>query len=149
MDAIDLDPNLPACRGADIHDPLRANLAGRHVEDLRPAVELVHEAQDFILLARDHARLTLGRAQTQNVPDIPREIVVEVVQLVERELVIQDILLGHLFQNPRLCATLHDAVAQDTVWNRIHALEVTLVDKVLEPQPFVVLRISIFVSGRH
>src|SRR6185312_17547587 len=83
---VDLGADLPTGGGPDVHDPLAAaDLLGGHAEDLRPAVELVHEGQDLVLLAGDHAAHALGGPHYEHVPDVPGEVVVEVVELVDGE----------------------------------------------------------------
>ena len=143
---VDLGADLPARARPDVHDRLRATgLLGGHAQELRPPVELVHERQDLVLLARDHAADALGGPHDEHVPDVPGEVVVEVVQLVDGELVAQHVVLGDLLQHAALRARLHHLVALDPVGDGLHADEVAGVGQVLEAQAVVGFLVALLV----
>jgi hypothetical protein len=136
--AVDLRTDFPPGAGADVDDALGPDLVGDVPHDLGVAVELVHERQDLVLLAGDHARDTLGGPHDEHVPDVPGQVVVEVVQLVEGELVLQHLFVADLLQDLRLHPGADHLVAQDPVGDRVHALVVALVQQGLEAQAVVV-----------
>ena len=107
----------------------------------------MHERQYLVLLARDHARLTFGRPHHQNVPNVPGEIVVEVVQLVDRELVAEHVGVRNLFKYFALCPLALDLVTQDAVGNGVHTFKIPAVHQILKAQTVVGRIVPLGVAG--
>jgi hypothetical protein len=124
VNTIDLGADLASRRRADVDHALRPDLVGSHLQDLRPAIEFLHEGENFIFLYGDHAGHALGRPHHQNIPYIPGEIIVQIVQLVHRELIAEHVLLADPFEHLALGALTQDLVAEDAVRHRLHAFEI-------------------------
>ena len=147
--AVDLGADFIARRRADVEHTLHADLVGGHAQQFGPAIEGVHHRQDFVFLTRNHAGCALGGAHHQHVPDIPGEVVIQVIEFGDAELVDAHRRFIHLLEHAGGGALLHDAVAKDAVRHRFEADEVAGIGQFLKAQTVVRSRIALAISGSH